>query len=39
MVDMLSQIFYDKTQDVGKTSLYSSHLSQPPHCGTFHLTL
>jgi len=31
-VDILSQILYDKTQDVGKTSMLSSNPSQPPHC-------
>jgi hypothetical protein len=34
-VDMLSQILYDKTEDVGKICAVHSTLSQPPHCGTF----
>jgi len=32
-LDIFSQILYDKTEDVGKTSELSSSPSSPPHCG------
>jgi hypothetical protein len=38
-VYMLNQKTKTKTQDVGKQSILSSHPSQPPHCGTFFLTI